>query len=282
MDNLSVADIQIIERRLENQLSEPETQSFDERLRSDADFKKGYLSYQDAIKAIHLAGEDDVRAILKEEQAKLDIKSNLVEPVALTPVRNPKILSKTKSRKLAGLRGWLAAASIALVCVAAYWFMTSNKNIDSENLFAEYYQPKTNTFIKFTRGDNEYFEAQKQWTISKYGVAEGTKIFDAMSLYENGEFDKAATLFSSVNIKNDTLNVYEANALLKSNQAQAAIAVLEKISTSSPVIHEAHWYKAMTYLKTKEVEKAKTLLVILSKGDNKGFQDKAKDLLKRF
>jgi hypothetical protein len=280
MDNLSVADIQIIEQRLENQLSKPEIQSFDDRLRSDADFKKGYLSYQNALKAIHLAGEDDVRAILKEEQAKLDIKSNQVEPVALTPVRNPKILSKTKSRTLAGLRGWLAAASIALVCVAGYWFLNAKKSIDSEALFTEFYQPKTNTFIKFTR-DNEFIEAQKQLTISKYGIEDGTKIFDALSFYEKGNFDKAATLFSSVNIKNDTLNVYEANALLKSNQAQAAIAVLEKISTSSPVIHEAHWYKAMTYLKNKEVEKAKALLIQLSEGDNKGLQDKAKDLLSR-
>jgi tetratricopeptide (TPR) repeat protein len=278
MDNLSVADIQIIEQRLENQLSKPEIQSFDERLRSDADFKKGYVSYQNALKAIHLAGEDDVRAILKEEQAKLDIKSNQVEPVALTPVQNPKILSKTKSRTLAGLRGWLAAASIALVCVAAYWFMNSKKSIDSEALFAEYYKPKTNTFIKFTR-DNEFIEAQKQLTISKYGVEDGTKIFDALSFYEKGDFDKATTLFSSINLKNDTLYLYQANALLKSNQAQAAISVLEKIPTSSPMIHEAHWYKAMSYLKNKEVEKAKAILIQLSEGDNKGLQDKAKDLL---
>jgi tetratricopeptide (TPR) repeat protein len=269
MNNLSVADIQIIERRLENQLSEPEIQSFDERLRSDADFKKGYLSYQDAIKAIQIAGEDDVMAIIKEEQDKLEITSNQIEPVALTPVRNPKIL-----------RAWLTAASIALLCVAAYWFMNSNKSIDSESLFAEYYQPKTNTFIKFTR-DNEFIEAQKQLTISKYGVEDGTKIFDALSFYEKGNFDKATTLFSSINLKNDTLYLYEANALLKSNQTQKAISVLEKISSTSPMIHEAHWYKVMAYLKSKEVEKAKAILVILSNGNNKGFQDKAKDLLSR-
>jgi tetratricopeptide (TPR) repeat protein len=282
MDNLSVADIQIIEQRLENQLSKPEIQSFDNRLRSDADFKKGYLSYQNALKAIHLAGEDDVIAIFKEEQAKLDIKSNQVEPVALTPVRNPKILSKTKSRTLAGLRGWLAAASIALVCVAGYWFLNAKKSIDSEALFTQFYQPKTNTFIKFTRGDNEYFEAQKQLTISKYGVEDGTKIFDALSFYEKGNFEKATTLFSSINLKNDALYLYHANALLNSNQTLSAISILEKISSTSPMIHEAYWYKAMAYLKIKEVEKAKALLVILSKGDNKGFQDKAKDLLKRF
>jgi tetratricopeptide (TPR) repeat protein len=277
MDNLSVADIQIIERRLENQLSEPEIQSFDERLRSDADFKKGYLSYQDALKAIQIAGEDDVMTILKEEQAKLEIKSNQVERVALTPVRYPKISTMPQT---AVLRGWLAAASIALLCVAAYWFMNSNKSIDSENLFAEYYQPKTNTFIKFTR-DNEFIEAQKQLTISKYGVEDGTKIFDALSFYEKGNFDKATTLFSTVNLKNDTLYLYQANALLKSNQTSAAISVLEKISTSSPMIHEAHWYKAMAYLKIKDVEKAKAILVILSNGNNKGLQDKAKDLLNR-
>jgi tetratricopeptide (TPR) repeat protein len=270
MNNLSVADIQIIEKRLENQLSEPELLSFNERLRSDADFKEGFVSYQDALKAIHIAGEDDVMAILKEEQTKLRIKSDRVKPVALTPVRNPKIL-----------RGWLAAASIALLCVAGYWLMTSKNTIDSESLFAEYYKPKTNTFIQFTRGDNDFIETQKQLIISKYGVEDGTKIFNALSFYEKGNYDNAATEFYKLDVRNDTLYLYQANALLKSNQILLAITLLDKISAASPMIHEAHWYKAMAYLNTKEVEKAKALLVILSKGDNKGFQVKAKELLNR-
>ena len=71
MNNLTDSDINLIERRLDNLLSEPELQSFNERLRSDSDFKEGFDSFQDAVSAVYLAGEADVRTILKAEQAQL-------------------------------------------------------------------------------------------------------------------------------------------------------------------------------------------------------------------
>ncbi len=270
MNNLTDLDINLIERRLDNQLSKLELQFFNERLRSDPAFKEGFDSYQDAITAIYLASEVDVMTILKAEQAKLTsyIKSSThVKP--LRPVYKPPIL-----------RGWLAAASIAVLGVAVYWIAFKNDDNMPEKLLATYYEPKINTWTKSLR-DNEESERQKQKAIEKYGEIEGTQLFNALTLYDNGAFEQATKSFNALHLQNDTLYLYQANALLECNKAKEAITVLERISPTSPSNHEAQWYSAMAYLKLKNIEKTKEILRGLAIEGNKGYQAKSKDLLER-
>lgn len=270
MNNLTDSDINLIERRLDNQLSEIELQSFNERLRSDSDFKEGFDSYQDAITAIYLAGEEDVRTILKTEQAKLTsppTSSNDVK--SFKTVFTPYIL-----------RGWLAAASIAVLGVAVYWIAVKNDNNTPEKLFAVYYEPKINTLTKELRDPTEK-EKQKQKVINQYGEVEGMQLFNALSLYDNNAFEQAAKSFNALHLQSDTLYLYQANALLKSDKPTEAISVLEKIAPTSSNFNEAQWYTAMAYLKLKNIEKTKEILRGLSVGSNKGFKEKSKSLLER-
>lgn len=269
MNNLTDLDFNLIERCLDNQLSEIELQSFNERLRSDSNFKEGFDSYQDAVIAIYLAGEADVRTILKAEQAKLTPSltySTDLKP--LRPVYKPQIL-----------RGWLAAASIAFLGIAVYWIAFKNDNT-SEKLLAAYYEPKINTWTKPLR-DGEESKKQRQIAIDKYGEVEGTQLFTALTLYDNGAFDQASKAFNALHLQNDTLYLYQANALLKADKATEAIAVLDRIAPTSVNKNEAKWYLAMAYLKLKNIDKTKEILRGLSTEGNKGYQAKSKDLLER-
>ena len=277
MNNLTDTDINLIERRLDNLLSEPELQSFNERLRSDSLFKEGFDSFQDAISAIYLAGAADLKAILKAEQAKLTSSctdSTLVKP--LVPVNKPHLSLPT----LRGSRGWLAAASIAVLGVAVYWIAFKNNDNTPEKLLAAYYEPKINTWTKSLR-DIEERKKQRQLAIEKYGEVEGTQLFNALTLYDNGAFEQASKAFNALHLQNDTLYLYQANALLKADKATEAIAVLDRISPTSLNHKEAQWYLAMAYLKLKNIEKTKDILRGLSTEGNKGYQAKSKDLLKR-
>ena len=277
MNNLTDSDINLIERRLDNQLSKLELQSFNERLRSDSDFKEGFESYQDAISAIYLAGEEDVRTILKAEQAKLaspPAYSNHVKPLESAYKPNMPL------RVWRGKRMWLAAASIAVLGVAVYWIAVKNDNNTPEKLFAVYYESKINTLTKELRDPTER-EKQKQKIINKYGEVEGMQLFNALTLYDNNAFEQAAKSFNALHLQNDTLYLYQANALLKSDKATEAISVLDRISPTSSSYNEAQWYTAMAYLKLKNIEKTKEILRGLSTEGNKGYQNKSKDLLER-
>ncbi len=276
MNNLTDSDIDLIVRRLDDQLSELELESFNEKLCSDSHFKEGFDSFQDAISAVYLAGQADVRAILKAEQAKLtpSLKYNAdIKP--LKSVYKPHL----SLRALRGRRGWLAAASIAFLGIAVYWIAFKNDNTP-EKLFAAYYEPKINTWTKSLR-DSEESQKQRQIAIDKYGEVEGAQLFTALTLYDNGAFEQASKDFNALHLQNDTLYLYQANALLESDKATEAIAVLERISPTSPSINEARWYTAMAYLKLKNIEKTKEILRGLSTESNKGYQKKSKDLLER-
>ena len=270
MNNLTDFDINLIERRLDNQLSKLELQSFNERLCSDNNFKDCFDSYQDAITAIYLAGEEDVRTILKTEQAKLTSSSTSSNDVkSFKTVFTPYIL-----------RGWLAAASIAVLGVAVYWIAVKNDNNTPEKLFAAYYEPKINTWTNSKRDLSER-EKQKQKVIIKYGEVEGMQLFNALTLYDNNAFEQAAKSFNALHLQNDTLYLYQANALLKSDKPTEAISVLDRIAPTSSSINEARWYMAMAYLKLKNIEKTKEILRGLATEGNKGYQNKSKDLLER-
>lgn len=277
MNNLTGSDINLIMRRLDNQLSELELESFDERLRSDSDFKEGFDSYQDAVTAIHLAGEEDVRTILKAEQAKLTSSTPPSPDVKLLKdVYKPQL----SLRALRSRRGWLAAASIAVLGVAVYWITFKNDENTPEKLLAAYHEPKINTWTGEVRDLTER-EIKKQKTIHKYGEVEGLQLFNALTLYENGAFEQASKAFNALHLQNDTLYLYQANALLESNKAKEAISVLERISPTSSNFNEAQWYTAMAFLKLKNIEKTKEILRGLSTESNKGYQKKSKDLLQR-
>ena len=276
MNNLTDLDINLIERRLGNQLPKLELQSFNERLRSDSNFKEGFDSYQDAVIAIYLAGEADVRTILKAEQAKLT--PSLTYSTDLKPLR-PVYKPHLSLRALRGRRGWLAAASIAFLGIAVYWIAFKNDNT-SEKLLAAYYEPKINTWTKPLR-DGEESKKQRQIAIDKYGEVEGTQLFTALTLYDNGAFDQASKAFNALHLQNDTLYLYQANALLKADKATEAIAVLDRIAPTSVNKNEAQWYLAMAYLKLKNIDKTKEILRGLSTEGNKGYQAKSKDLLER-
>ena len=277
MNNLTEFDINLIVRRLDNQLSKLELESFNQRLCSDSDFKEDFDSYQDAINAIYLAGEEDVRTILKAEQAKLtspSAYSHFVKPLEV--VNKPDI----PFRLSRGARQWLVAASVAALGVAVYWIAFKEDKNSPEKLLATYYDPKINTWTKSLRDDQESVR-QKQKAIEKYGEIEGMQLFNALTLYDNGAFEQAAKSFNALHLQNDTLYLYQANALLESNMPKEAIAVLERISSVSACHREAQWYTAMGYLKLKNIDKTKEILRGLSTEGNKGYQAKSKDLLER-
>jgi hypothetical protein len=277
MNNLTNSDINLIERRLDNLLSEPELQSFNERLRFDSDFKEGFESYQDAVFAVYLAGEADVRAILKAEQAKMNTSNTYS-----TDVKSHEAVSKPDRSLpvLRGMRSWLAAASIAVLGVAIYWIAFKNNDNTPEKLLAAYYKPKINTLTKSLR-DGEESKKQRQIAIDKYGEVEGIQLFNALSLYDNGAYEQAAKSFNALHLQNDTLYLYQANALLMADKAKEAIAVLDRISPTSQNYREAQWYSAMANLKLKNIAKTKEILRGLATEGNKGYQAKSKDLLER-
>lgn len=255
-------DIEIINRYLDGILSDSEKKSVEKRLGTDTSFQKTFEEVNEAILAVQLAAEDRVKAILREEQSKFSVKKVIQ-------------LEKTTSKPFI-LRGWLAAASVAILAIAGYWFFIKDANNNEEFAFMH----KPNIWIKVERDTNTAL-LEKQRVIAQYGEVNGEKLLEGISLYQNEIFDKAAQVLLSINLQNDTLSLYQANALIKANDVPQAIRILEKISKQSPSKDEKNWYLAMAYLQTKDIDKAKEILTDLSKNGSPEWQIEAQKVYKK-
>ncbi len=253
-------DIELINHYLDGTLTNPEKIRVEERLASDADFRQTYADVQDAIAAVQWGQKDRIKAILKEEQAKLTQKT-----VNIEAQREPKRFA---------LRGWAMAASLAALAVVGYWFLS--KNDLKTNDFAFDY--KRNTWVEAER-DTFKAKQNREVILAQYGAIEGGKLVNGLSLYDKQVFDKAADVLLTVNISNDTLYIYQANALIKSKRAQQAISILEKIGDTNAIVSDRNWYLAMAYLMDKNPAKAKVFLTILANDADSDFQEKAKEIL---
>jgi tetratricopeptide (TPR) repeat protein len=233
MTELNPQDIQLIERYLDGQLEGNENTIFTQRMAMDTDFKRAVESYEEAVLAVKLAGEDGITAVLKQEQAKLG-GAQVVPINAKTP--------KTFSI----LRGSLVAAGIAALLFVGYWILDKPKTLSP--LVAAYFQPYP--ALGITRGD----ETQDIAT-------------EALRTYAVNDYKNAIPLLGqSFQLKKDSLLLfYKSIAYLGIGQAAQAQPILTALQGSESVPTESvEWYLALVYIELGDKEKAIPLLQKLS------------------
>ena len=288
MEELELENIEIIDRYLDGSLSAEDRILVKQRLKTDVDFKNTFADVQEAILAVRLAYKDNIKAILRKEQARLKAKpaeSAQTKVVTLpkpeTQISKPKTQNsklktqnlklKTQNSKLKILRGLLAAASVALLAIIGYWLLPKQATFEFDS--------KQNTWIDVDRS----IESAKQNTqniINRLGEENGNKLLKGLTFYNAEKFEQAAPILLSVTIQNDTLSLYQANALIKINKGQEAVTILEKIPSTSPLSKEKEWFLAIAYWRAGNLQKAKTLLKDIAKNPESNWRKNAEVLLK--
>jgi FimV-like protein len=159
---------------------------------------------------------------------------------------------------------WSVAASIAVVLGAGYWFM--NQSPDSVELYDQYYQSYPNVVAPTVRGESTT-DLKSQ----------------AFYEYDSGNYQKSYELFSQLyaNDKDDYALFYSSLSLIELDKPQEAIALMNQFDTNKNNGFTPYfkWYKALSYLKVGEKEKATELLQSLSESQNPQ-QEQAQKLLK--
>ena len=278
MEDLELENIERIDRYLDGSLSAEDRILVEQRLKTDADFKNTFADVQEAMLAVRLAYKNDIKAILRKEQALLKaIPAEAAEIKVVTlPTTAPKSETQnseleTQNSKLKILRGLLAAASVALLALVGYWLMPKQAAFD--------FYSKQNTWIEVDRSI-ESAKQNRQDIINRFGEENSNKLLKGLTFYNAEKFEQAAKILLSVNIQNDTLSLYQANALIKINKGQDAVTILEKIPATSPLSAEKDWFLAIAYWRAGNLEKAKTLLQDIAKNPVHNWHKNAMVLLK--
>lgn len=158
---------------------------------------------------------------------------------------------------------WFSAAVVILFLGGLTWFQLQPSS--PEKLYQEYYHSYPNVVAPTVRGDNERNLKS-----------------DAFYEYDSGNYEKSLVLFSKIYADEgvDYALFYKAMSLMELKRYEEAIASFEQFKTAdnnafSPFVK---WYKALSYLKINEKEKAIELLNELAGKENPQ-QQTAKKLL---
>nr|WP_297916761.1 CDC27 family protein [uncultured Allomuricauda sp.] len=222
-DGLAMDRQELVEKYLQNQLSEEERVLFDRLLEEDEEFRSE-VQFMEDIQAV--SQQEDER-IFREQLLIFEKESNV--------------------RRMSGRYvKLLLAASIALVVSLGYVFWPKPQE-SMEQIFVEHFEPYRNVIQPVVRGEEQQ-KSEKQL---------------AFQYYEQGKYDKAIVLFDKLysTSKEPYYLFYKANALIQLNRAKEAIPLLEAhLKTKDTLAEKSPWYLAMAYLKINDKNNTKKWL----------------------
>jgi len=264
MNNL-FNDIELIDKYLKGISLDNEREMVKTRLSQDKEFRRLFDDMELMIEGIKKTGQqtskehklNHLRNYFTEAYGnvneRLDMDGGPTLPLG-SKVGNESPFSsglgkgKVISFAAAMLSNYKVAVAAAITLLIVSWFAIVQLSPTSEaELFAQNFQPFRN-LDNSTRSGDQFANERKQ----------------AYAAYDREDFTQAAAMFESIipESNNQLMDMfYLGNAYLASDQAQKAIEPLKKVMEAGTGLTAlSKWYLSLAYLKTGQVELAKTML----------------------
>ena len=257
----------LIEKYLRKELSSNDEANFFKMLENDTDFKEYFLIEKQLFQTLNNSEWSfavNTNSTELKEYASLynSKKSNVLKKVLKQEnniyQRNLKIKSNKKYY-------YFIAAAIVILFLSIANFVNFNDN--PKDLYA-YYLSATDLPSISTRGN------------------ENSNLVNAQKLFKEKKYDKVLSILKN-EIKNkdsysSALLIYVGVSQVELNKNEKAINTFNKLINSNLLdSSKGYWFKALVYLKSKNVVKAKeTLLIIASNKSNYKYKE-AKSILEK-
>lgn len=165
------------------------------------------------------------------------------------------------------IRQWAAAAAIALLVVAAGWWIQTAVSHRPEYLFSQYFDPTVSTQAREgIIGNRSWEKALSDYDQKKYKVA--VESF-------------RATLADRQFPRKDAANLYLGLSLLADRRPAEAREAFMMVREESILKADAQWFAALSALAEKNIPLAQTLLTAIAEDNTHHQQDKAALILTR-
>ncbi len=222
----------LIQKYLENDLSEEEKRSFDQRLAEDTEF----------VEELKIATVINADFNLKQKERWKAMR----EEVQIIPLNG-----QQKGRNW--LRPLLIAASILFIGLTAFWFL-NNESLDNmvdSQLAAGHTAPMT------MRGENRQLNTAWENVRVAFVEEDFALVIDLITALKPEQRPESVET-----------DFYLGLAYLYENQYDQAIGSLRKVlSQSSDYEEETQWFLALAYLKNNQSAEARKLLQHISEND---------------
>ncbi len=245
--NHSEKDIALVEKYFDAELNDTEVEQFSERMESDENFKTLVEQEKAIIGAIRHQGLAENLKYLQALEANLGDTTR----VKLNPPA----------------KKWYYAAAAATIGILILGKVLLNSFTETpDQLFEAYFTVYPNTFEPTVRGNTAI-----------------TKRTQAFSAYDQGDYQNAAILFREL-----MESTKEPGILLLLGNTNLILGNVEEAKGNFTTLNQdfdefdiqSKWYLSLCYLKSGDVERARTMLKEL--GDTEiTYANKAKELLEK-
>ncbi len=242
MKDENLDQITLFDQYITHQMSESDRLTFEQRLQEDKSLKADFAAFLKSKELLYKAGYQEEKALFEAKRAGLQ---------------------QRKKRVLQLRTRMMIAAAITILVALAFIFMPSSGPIDSQELFAAYYEapevpttlsPDQDSLLRVADlafDEKEFTVAHEVYAtlnLSDFSAAEKSRIalFQGICALELNEFGDARRYF------NDAVQHEE----------------------------EAQWYSALSWLKEPDgLEQAKAALQGIVEAESHFYGEKAKELL---
>lgn len=173
--------------------------------------------------------------------------------------------TETKIVHLKWIR-WVAAVLILGIISWAAW---SHFNLNSQELFTEYFSSYPNDFVRIERSSSDTNPLQS-----------------AFIAYQDKDYDSAIQQFDRLlnSSNSDNILFFKAVSLLSKGETEFAINIFRNLKEKEDWQYSeaVRWYLALGYLKLEQITIAKDLLEQIANSENGHFnQSSAKEILQK-
>lgn len=212
----------LIEEYLSGQMNDIELDRFKKKLSSDESFAKEFEVQMAMMKAIEIAGENDLRKKMKSFEAEI----------------------KAGDKKSRPQYKWFLAIAASFAIAASVWVLQQDSNMSGSDLFQanfEIYDSPT-----LVRGSEDLSEWEKG--IEAYNNKQFQEAYD--------QFEKSTDQATYLR------NFYQAQCLASMDPSKLQDALLKceaVLSSDNDYMQQSKWYKALFLLKLDRTEDAKKI-----------------------
>ncbi|MGB3180955.1 MAG: tetratricopeptide repeat protein [Cyclobacteriaceae bacterium] len=253
------ATVRRIESYLENTMEEKDRQKFEKDLLEDTELRKAHDQFLTLVSGIQYASRNEMHRKLRKIEKELD---------------DPEFGSEapdSEDAKVVRLwrKPWVTsvAAAVILLLIATVVLLTGQRNVPSEELFAQSFAPYPNIVMATQRG----------------GTDERNTLQKAFYAYDRENYEEAITFFRRVpeTEYNASVLLYMGNAYLATGKAGDAEDIFKNVIKNYEQFSvQAEWYLALSYLKQGKKAEAGKMLQKLTKGEN-SYQEDAQLILRK-
>ena len=209
-------------------------------------------------------------AAIPEGRASLKKELRALEAGLIVPGQKEATFSnrETKVKPLwARPQLWAVAAGLALLCALLMYVSDQGGTSTEQGLYAEAWKPYPNELTVHVRGEER----------------PTTLLDDAMLAYDNGEYEKAVSMFLRIANPADTIAFYRANAYLAQGETGVAKATFNRIAQNPghPYRQAAEWYLALIDIRESAWESAEARLDAIGSTQGHPFAEKAQELVEK-